>query len=82
MLRGEVVKAALSADSETRLFQVEVVLDNKEHLLKSLTPLYIGRTASFVIDTKESGAEEVEEKIERLCMLFEGKKYQLLADWR
>jgi glycosyltransferase involved in cell wall biosynthesis len=55
---------------------------NKEHLLKSLTPLYIGRTASFVIDTKESGAEEVEEKIERLCMLFEGKKYQLLADWR
>jgi glycosyltransferase involved in cell wall biosynthesis len=55
---------------------------NKEHLLKSLTPLYIGRTASFVIDTKESSAEEVEDKIERLCMLFEGKKYQLLADWR
>jgi glycosyltransferase involved in cell wall biosynthesis len=54
---------------------------NREHLLKSLTPLYIGRTASFVIETWNSDAEEVEEKIERLCRVFEEKKTVLLGKW-
>jgi glycosyltransferase involved in cell wall biosynthesis len=54
---------------------------NKEHLLKSLTPLYVGRTASFVRETWESDAGEVEEKIERLCRLFEEKKPFLLDNW-
>lgn len=46
---------------------------NNEHLLKCLTPLYIGRTASFVIETWDSDASEVEEKIEKLCKVFEDK---------
>ncbi|MDI6890768.1 MAG: cell wall biosynthesis glycosyltransferase [Thermodesulfovibrionales bacterium] len=54
---------------------------NKEHLLKSLTPLYIGRTASFVIETWDSDASEVEEKIEQLCKIFEDKKTFLLENW-
>lgn len=54
---------------------------NKEHLLKSLTPLYIGRTASFVIETWESSAEEVEERIEKLCRAFEDKKSLLIHQW-
>jgi glucosylglycerate synthase len=54
---------------------------NKEHLLKSLTPLYIGRTASFVIENKTSEAEEVEQKIESLCAVFEDKKHLLLENW-
>lgn len=54
---------------------------NKEHLLKSLTPLYIGRTASFVIETWESNAVEVEEKIEQLCIAFEKMKDFLLKKW-
>ena len=54
---------------------------NREHLLRSLTPLYLGRTASFVIDTSESSAPEVEEKIEVLCKLFEEKKSFLLQHW-
>jgi len=53
---------------------------NKEHLLKSLTPIYIGKTASFVIETSECGAEEVEEKIEKLCVVFEQQKNILLGD--
>ncbi|MEW6738612.1 MAG: glycosyltransferase [Nitrospirota bacterium] len=56
-------------------------LINKEHLLKSLTPLYIGRTASFVLETWESDAEEVEEKIENLCIVFENKKSLLIEKW-
>ncbi|MFO0752216.1 MAG: glycosyltransferase [Thermodesulfovibrionales bacterium] len=54
---------------------------NKEHLLKSLTPLYIGRTASFVLETRESGVADVEGRIERLCSVFEGKKKFLAGEW-
>jgi glycosyltransferase involved in cell wall biosynthesis len=54
---------------------------NKEHLLKSLTPLYLGRVASFVIETWESSASEVEEKIEKLCSCFEKEKGFLITNW-
>ncbi|MEW6001871.1 MAG: glycosyltransferase [Nitrospirota bacterium] len=54
---------------------------NKEHLLKSITPLYIGRTASFVLETWDSTASDVEEKIEQLCKIFEDKKSQLSEKW-
>lgn len=51
------------------------------HLLKSLTPLYIGRVASFVNEVRELGAEAVEERIERLCECFEARKPDLAARW-
>ncbi|TNF54296.1 glycosyltransferase [bacterium] len=54
---------------------------NREHLLKSLTPLYIGRVASFVIETQNSDAGEVEEKIDNLCVSFESKKNSLINRW-
>lgn len=54
---------------------------NKEHLLKSLTPLYIGRVASFVIETWECNGTEVEEKINKLCKSFENEKSFLLDKW-
>jgi glycosyltransferase involved in cell wall biosynthesis len=56
-------------------------LINKEHLLKSLTPLYIGRVASFVMETQDSNADEVENRIEELCLTFESKKEFLINNW-
>jgi hypothetical protein len=53
----------------------------REHLLRSLTPLYIGRTASFVIDTRDSSQADVEEKTERLCESFEAQKSFLIENW-
>jgi len=55
---------------------------NHDHLLRSLTPIYLGRVASFVVETRESYAEQVEEKIERLCLLYEQKKPPLVERWR
>jgi glucosylglycerate synthase len=55
---------------------------NEEHLLKSLTPLYLARVASFVIETWESNAVMVEENIEKLCLHFEQGKQYLLNNWR
>lgn len=53
----------------------------REHLLKSLTPLYIGKVASFVQETRDSSAEQVEERIEKLCRTFENLKPLLLEKW-
>jgi len=53
----------------------------RSHLLKSLTPLYIGRVASFVNEVREFGSEAVEERIEALCMSFERRKPDLTALW-
>jgi len=53
-----------------------------EHLLKALTPLYLGRTASFVLETQESGHQQVEEVIETMAERFEAMKPYLVARWR
>ncbi len=54
---------------------------DREHLLQSLVPLYLGRTASFMLEVRESSALEVEERIERLCNLFEAEKPYLARCW-
>jgi glycosyltransferase involved in cell wall biosynthesis len=54
---------------------------NSQHLLKSLTPLYLGRVASFVLETRESSGEDVESRIEDMCLIFEDKKKMLLDSW-
>jgi len=54
---------------------------NREHLLRSLTPLYLARTASFVLQTPEAGADEVEEILEHLCGEYEAGKTALGERW-
>jgi hypothetical protein len=54
---------------------------HRDHLLQALVPLYLGRTASFVLETSESTAEEVEAVIEELCLQFEQQKPYLIANW-
>src|SRR5581483_11232900 len=51
------------------------------HLLRSLTPLYLARVASFVEETRTLGSMEVEERIEQLCLTFESLKPYLIAQW-
>ncbi len=55
---------------------------DRGHLLRSLTPLYLARVASFVIETREMFAAEVEDRIEGLCRSFETLKPGLVAGWR
>ncbi len=55
---------------------------HQEHLVKSLTPLYLGRTASLVLETRDDGPEEVERTIEALCQTFERMKPYLIDRWR
>ncbi len=55
---------------------------DRVHLIKSLTPLYLGRTASFVIETQDSTAADVENRIELLCLEYENLKPYLVERWR
>jgi glucosylglycerate synthase len=53
----------------------------QEHLLKALTPLYLGKTASFVLDSQGLTSAEAEQLIETLCRTFEKQKDYLVARW-
>ncbi len=53
----------------------------RDHLLRALTPLYLGRTASFVLETSEADAIWVEEIIEGLCREYERAKPYLAERW-
>ncbi len=53
-----------------------------EHLLKSLTPLYLGKTASFVVEVRDLGQSEAEAEIEKLCVEFEKNKDHLVNNWK
>jgi glucosylglycerate synthase len=54
----------------------------RSHLLGSLTPLYLGRVASFVIETGTMVSSEVEDRIEGLCRAFESGKPRLIDRYR
>jgi hypothetical protein len=55
---------------------------HREHVLKSLTPLYLGRTASFVVETEHGDMQRVEDAVESLCRRFEAMKPYLRDRWR
>ena len=53
-----------------------------EHLIKSLTPLYLGKTASFILEAEHMGQQEAEAEIEKLCLEFEHNKDYLVTSWK
>jgi glucosylglycerate synthase len=55
---------------------------HREHLLRSLVPLYLGRTASVVLETRGGGPEEVQHLVEQGCQSFEAMKPYLVDRWR
>jgi len=52
-----------------------------DHILKTLTPLYLGKVASLVQEMAESNALEVEHRLEVLCIAFEKLKPYLIERW-
>jgi glycosyltransferase involved in cell wall biosynthesis len=53
-----------------------------EHLLKSLTPLYLGKTASFILEASDMDQDQAEARIEKLCAEFEENKLYLVNNWK
>jgi hypothetical protein len=55
---------------------------SRDHLLKSITPLYLGWIASYALEVQTAGPAEVESRIERLCQAYEDNKPYLVSRWR
>lgn len=53
----------------------------RRYLLRSLAPLYLAWVASFVLETRDSYAAQVEDRMEALCRQFEHDKPYLAALW-
>jgi hypothetical protein len=54
---------------------------HRSHLAQSLAPLYLGRTASVVLETRDRPPEAVAAATERLARQFEQDKPYLVDRW-
>ena len=55
---------------------------SRDHLLRSITPLYLGWIASYALEMQTAGPAEVDARIERLAKAFEDNKSYLVSRWR
>jgi glucosylglycerate synthase len=55
---------------------------SRDHLLKSMTPLYLAWVASYANDLERSKGNGVEQRLERVSVAFESAKSYLLSRWR
>lgn len=91
---GEVEKLGVQPDAGFRFpasLWVRVIYDfalafhthklPAEHLIKSMVPLYIGKTAAFILLAKDMSQQEAEAEIEKLCLEFENNKAYLCSNW-
>ena len=54
---------------------------DRQHLLKSLTPLYLGWVSSYVVRTQTDTDDQAEQKIEQLALAYEQLKARLVERW-
>jgi glucosylglycerate synthase len=54
----------------------------RDHLLRAMTPLYLGWVASYALEVETSDAAAVQKRLERLCVAYENGKPYLLSRWR
>jgi hypothetical protein len=55
---------------------------NRDHLLRSMTPLYLAWVVSYARELEAGGATNVEQRIERLALAYEAAKPYLISRWR
>jgi hypothetical protein len=55
---------------------------HRDHLLRSLVPLYLGRVAAFVLATRDRSAAATEAALEAVGAAFEAQKPYLVERWR
>jgi hypothetical protein len=54
----------------------------RDHLLRSLMPLYAGWLASFILRVRDLSDEEADQRVEGLAAAFEAQKPYLISRWR
>ena len=54
----------------------------REHLLRALTPLYLGRAAAFLLEAQGAAQSQLPKMLEAIGQVFEAEKEFLRARWR
>jgi hypothetical protein len=87
LAREEAAGAALADDLWARIvydfalgYRLHVM--NRGHLLRALTPLYLGWLASFVREMGAAPAQDVERRVQQLSLVYEAQKPYLISRWR
>jgi hypothetical protein len=55
---------------------------SRDHLLRAMTPLYLGWVAGYALEVEASEATAVQKRAERLCASYENGKRYLVSRWR
>jgi hypothetical protein len=55
---------------------------NRDHLLRAITPLYLGWVASYAIELENADPGAVERRLENLCLAYENAKSYFVSRWR
>jgi hypothetical protein len=55
---------------------------NRDHLLRAMTPLYLGWLASYALEMQNATVRAAEQRLEQLCQAFEVAKPYLVSRWR
>jgi len=54
----------------------------RDHLLRTLTPLYMACIASVILNMLETNNSQTEDQIEQICIAYETQKPYLISRWR
>lgn len=54
---------------------------SRDHIVQALAPLYRGKTHTFLLENQHAASDELESRVEALCLTFERQKPSLLEMW-
>jgi hypothetical protein len=54
---------------------------SRDHLLRAMTPLYLGWVAGYALEVEANEAAAVQRRSERLCAAYENGKRYLVSRW-
>ena len=55
---------------------------SRDHMLRAMTPLYLGWVASYALELEAAGALTVDRRLERLAQAYEAGKPYFVSRWR
>lgn len=57
-------------------------LISRDHLLRALTPIYLGWVASYALQSQNLSLDAIESRLEQTCLALESLKPYLVSRWR
>ncbi len=55
---------------------------SRDQMLRAITPIYLGWLASYALEIENAPPEAVEQRLERLCVVYENTKPYFVSRWR